>query len=945
MPVSKPLVIVESPAKARTISRFLGDEYQVEASVGHIRDLPQGSAELPKKYKGHHWSDLAVNVDKDFEPVYVLTQRGKEQVKKLKAMLKDAPELLLATDEDREGEAIAWHLTEALKPKVPIRRLVFHEITRRAIEESLDNARAIDMDLVRAQETRRIVDRLFGYRVSKVLWRKVKPRLSAGRVQSVAVRLLVDREKARMAFVSSTWWGLSGVFQTPEGTYSGDLMSLGDKKIPSGKDFEPTTGQLKAPATIALLDEDMAKALQVAILANAATVTKVEEKDFREKPQAPFTTSKLQQEANRKFRWTARRAMGVAQRLYENGWITYMRTDSVHLSPEAINAARDYATQHYGPQYVPETPRKYNTKAKGAQEAHEAIRPAGESFKSVPDCAKEMGEDEARLYELIFKRTLACQMADATGKRVVVETQVQLADQPPALFRSRGKTYTFDGFRAVYVVAGGDQDSENLLPPLKEGQNATPKTIDADGHTTQPPSRLSEAALVQRLEELGIGRPSTYASIIETIQNRGYVFKKGTALIPTWTAFAVTRLLEEHFEGLVNYDFTANLESGLDQIAEGEKEPKEFLEAFYRGSGGDGLEELIAAALDSADPRSICSIPIGQSEGKDVIARVGRYGPYLEYDGTTRSLPDEMAPDELTLAKAVELLNEMPDGPRELGDDPETSLKVTVQVGRFGPYVQLGEPEGKKKPKRASLLKGMEVDTVDLPTALQLLALPRTVGKDTEGHEILAYNGRYGPYIKANGQSRTIPVDIHLLEINEEQALKLLAEPARRGRASASVLKDLGEDPEGRKVVVKKGRYGPYVTDGEVNVTLPKDKDPEQMELVAVLPMLQAKRDAGGGKKKRAAPKKKAAAKKPAAKKAPAKKAAPKKPAAKKAPAKKAAPKKPAAKKAAPKKPVPAKKAGATATAETAKQEMGEVKASSPRVRRSVRRPSTTTDV
>lgn len=935
MPVSKPLVIVESPAKARTISRFLGDEYQVEASVGHIRDLPQGSAELPKKYKGQHWSDLAVNVDKDFEPVYVLTQRGKEQVKKLKAMLKDAPELLLATDEDREGEAIAWHLTEALNPKVPIRRLVFHEITRRAIEESLDNARAIDMDLVRAQETRRIVDRLFGYRVSKVLWRKVKPRLSAGRVQSVAVRLLVDREKARMAFVSSTWWGLSGVFETPEGTYAGDLISLADKKIPSGKDFEATTGKLKAPGTIALLDEEMAKALKAAILANAATVTKVEEKDFKEKPQAPFTTSKLQQEANRKFRWTARRAMGVAQRLYENGWITYMRTDSVHLSPEAINAARDYATTHYGPQYVPETPRTYTTKSKGAQEAHEAIRPAGESFKSVADCKKEMGEDEARLYELIFKRTLACQMADATGKRMVVETEVKLGDQPAALFRSRGKTYTFDGFRAVYVVAGGDQDSENVLPPLKQGQSATPATIDADSHTTQPPSRLSEAALVQRLEELGIGRPSTYASIIETIQNRGYVFKKGTALIPTWTAFAVTRLLEEHFEGLVNYDFTANLESGLDRIAEGEKEPKEFLEAFYRGSGdNDGLEELISAALDNADPRSICSIPIGQNEGKDVIARVGRYGPYLEYDGTTRSLPDEMAPDELTLAKAVELLSEMPDGPRELGEDPETKLQVTCQVGRFGPYVQLGEPEGKKKPKRASLLKGMEADTVDLPTALQLLALPRTVGKDTEGHDILAYNGRYGPYIKANGQSRSIPADIHLLEINEAQALKLLAEPARRGRASASVLKELGEDPEGRKVVVKKGRYGPYVTDGEVNVTLPKDKDPEAMELVAALPLLQAKRDAGGGKKKKAAPKKKAAAKKkPAAKKAAAKKPAAKKAAAKKPAAKKRAPAKP-------KKPVPAKKAGATATAASAKEEMGEVKASTPRVRRSVRRPS-----
>ena len=928
--MSKPLVIVESPAKARTISKFLGDEYQVEASVGHIRDLPQGSAELPKQYKGQHWSDLAVNVDNDFEPVYVLTPRGREQVKKLKAMLKDAPELLLATDEDREGEAIAWHLTEALKPKVPIRRLVFHEITRRAIEASLDNARDLDMDLVRAQETRRIVDRLFGYRVSKVLWRKVKPRLSAGRVQSVAVRLLVEREKARMSFVPSTWWDMDGEFKAESGDYSARLVSLGERRLPRGKDFNPDNGELYKPDEIAHLDEAGANALREALLAGAGKVSAVETKPFSEKPSAPFTTSKLQQECNRKFRWSARRAMGVAQRLYENGWITYMRTDSVHLSPEAISAARDYAVQNFGPNFVPDSPRHYQTKAKGAQEAHEAIRPAGETFRSVDDCAAAMGADEARLYELILKRTVACQMADATGQRMKVETQVQADGQPLATFRSNGKTYTFPGFRAVYVATSGNaQESELVLPPLSEGESSKATELTVSSHTTQPPSRLSEAALVQRLEELGIGRPSTYASIIETIQNRGYVFKKGTALVPTWTAFAVTRLLEEHFTGLVNYDFTATLEGGLDRIAVGKEEPKVYLESFYRGAQqGEGLEELIAAALEAADPRSICSIPIGDSEGNPVIARVGRYGPYLEHGDNTRSIPDEMAPDELTLAKAVELLSEMPDGPRELGADPETGLMVTVQTGRFGPYVQLGEPEGKKKPKRASLLKGMEAEGIDLSTALQLLNLPRSLGNDAEGHEILAYNGRYGPYIKCNGQSRSIPENIHLLEINNEQALKLLAEPARRGRSSSAPLKELGEDPEGRKVVIKSGRWGPYITDGDVNVTMRKGTEPEEMTLDEALPLLEAKRAAGGGKKKRTT--KKAAAKKTPAKKTAAKKTAAKKPAAKKTAAKKPAAKKTAAKKTATKK-APAKK-----TATKTDAQIGEVKESG--VRRTVRR-------
>ena len=864
----KPLVIVESPAKARTISRFLGSGYQVEASIGHIRDLPESAADIPKSYKGKKWARTAVDVDNDFKPLYVLTTRGREQVKKLKAMLANASVLYLATDEDREGEAIAWHLTQALKPKVPIQRLVFHEITKAAITRSLQSARPIDMNLVAAQEARRIVDRLFGYNVSPVLWKKVKPRLSAGRVQSVAVRLVVERERARMRFVSASWWDLSASFDAGE-PYDGTLVEVDGKRLATGRDFDATTGKLKT-AKATLLDEPGARALSAALADGTAKVDRVQRRPFREKPAAPFTTSKLQQEANRKFRWAAKRTMGVAQRLYENGWITYMRTDSTTLSPEALNAARSLIQKSFGPTYLPSQPRTYATKTKGAQEAHEAIRPAGENFRSIDDCRRALGSDEARLYELIWNRTVASQMTDATGERVSLDTLIQGSGRS-GLFRTRGKTYDFRGFRAVYTRERNVTDEERELPPVTEGKAVTVVGVDCAGHTTSPPARLNEASLVQRLEELGIGRPSTYASIIETIQSRGYVFKKGTALIPTFTAFATTRLLEDHFNSLVDYDFTATLEDGLDQIAAGKGERLQLLTAFYGGQGGrNGLLELIDQAVKAADPRDICSIPIGSHQDAPVLARVGRYGPYLEHNGTTRSIPEDMPPDELTLAKAIELIETIPDGPKVLGTDNATGDEISLHIGRFGPYVQRGEAVGKVKPKRESLLPGMEPDQIDLATALTLLSLPRHVG-DRDGHKIEAFNGRYGPYIKCNGESRSIPADKGLLTLTAADANALLDTKPARSR-TPTVLKELGLEGE-NKVQIKSGRWGAYVTDGTTNATLKKGTEPESLTLEAAIQMLADKRAKGPSKKrptrKRAAPKKKKSTrKKPAAKKA-----------------------------------------------------------------------------
>ena len=882
--MGKPLVIVESPAKARTIARFLGGEFEVAASVGHVRDLPESAKDIPARYRDKKWARTAVDVENDFAPLYVLTERGREQVKKLKPLLSAAPELLLATDEDREGEAIAWHLVEVLKPKVPIRRLVFHEITKRAIEQALDNARSLDQNLVKAQETRRIVDRLFGYNVSPVLWRKVRPKLSAGRVQSVAVRLVVERERERLAFHSGTWWDLAGQLSADDEEFRANVVELGGQRVATGRDFDPATGALKAGSKALLLDEAAAKSVVARLVGQTGKVTRREAKPFKERPAPPFTTSTLQQEANRKLRWSARRTMQVAQRLYENGWITYMRTDSMSLSAEAVAAARKLVEHEFGSDYLPPKPRTYRTKAKGAQEAHEAIRPAGERFREAADCRKAMGDEAARLYDVVLKRTLACQMADARGERATLEVTVD-----DALLRTSGKTYLFAGFRRVYVrdmdeEEASDALAERVLPALQPGDATTLDGLEAASHDTQPPSRLTEASLVKQLEARGIGRPSTYASIIDTILRRGYVFKRGTTLIPTWTAFAVTRLMESHFEALVDYDFTAKLESGLDEIAEGRAERLGYLTDFYSGSGRHpGLVPLIELAQANADPRTVCTITLGKSsDGHDVDVRVGRFGPFVSYDGATRSLPDDMAPDELSLEKALELVLSQPDGPRVLGTDPETKLEVTLRDGRFGPYVQLGEqPEGKKaqKPKRASVPKGTPLEDVDLASALTWLALPRVVGETPEGQVVLAKNGRFGPYIDVEGLKdgrRSLGDDLSPYTVTLAEAMELLSKPKQR--RGVKVLRELGKDAEGRGIELRSGRYGPYITDGETNATLKRGMDADALTLEEANVMLQHKRDNPSTKRKKAPAKKKTTAKKTAAKKAPKKKATAKAP-------------------------------------------------------------------
>jgi DNA topoisomerase-1 len=858
--MGKPLVIVESPAKARTIRGFLSDDYRVEACVGHIRDLPEKGADIPAAYKKKPWARIAVDVDNDFKPLYVLTTRGKEQVKMLKGLLADAPALYLATDEDREGEAIAWHLVEALSPKVPIYRLAFHEITKQAILAALETPREVDMQMVQAQETRRIVDRLFGYNVSPLLWRKVKPKLSAGRVQSVAVRLVVERERERMIFKEAQWWDLAATMQAEKGSFESALVEVDGSRVAVGRDFDPTTGQLKKKGDLVHLQQESAEALLAELEGQPAVVSRLEEKDFKERPHPAFTTSTLQQEANRRFRWSGKRTMSVAQRLYEAGWITYMRTDSTNLSSEALDAARSHIQSEFGADYLPETPRFYKTKSQSAQEAHEAIRPAGQHLRSVGECAQTMEEEQVRLYELIFKRTVACQMVDARGTRAVLDTTVGRA-----LFRASGKVYRFAGYRAAYVetpesnaVKLGRGEADGELPAVEEGQSLSVETLAARPHDTKPVARLTEATLVKEMEARGIGRPSTYASIIGTIQDRGYVFKRGTALVPTWTAIAVTRLMEDHFGDLVDYDFTAQLESGLDAIARGEGASLDYLNRFYRGKesgeeGESGLVALLALAEEKADPRQVCSIPLGEADGADVLARVGRWGPYLEHGERRGRIPEDLPPDELRLEKALEILAKEEEGPQVLGQDAETGLDVTVRDGRFGPYVQLGEMEKKgDKPPRCSLLKGMTPETMTLETALKLLALPLDLGPGTDDNPVMALNGRYGPYVKCGEETRNIPQDIFLLEITLEQALELLAQPSKRGRrGSPKALSELGADGEGRAIKLMDGRYGPYVTDGDVNASLPKGTEADGFSLEAAMALLEKKRQNPRPKKKR----------------------------------------------------------------------------------------------
>lgn len=913
------LVIVESPAKAKTIKGYLGPGYVVEASVGHIRDLPNGAAEVPDKYTGEV-RRLGVDVEHDFEPIYVVNADKRAQVKKLKDLLKDSDELYLATDEDREGEAIAWHLQEVLKPKVPVKRMVFHEITKSAIQAAVANPRQLNQRLVDAQETRRILDRLYGYEVSPVLWKKVMPRLSAGRVQSVATRLVVERERERIAFRSAEYWDLTGTFSTGRAGDPSDpsslvarLQTVDGRRVAQGRDFD-SLGQIKGANTLHL-DEANARALAAALEETRFAVRSVESKPYRRSPYAPFRTTTLQQEASRKLGFGAKATMQVAQKLYENGYITYMRTDSTTLSDTAVSAARAQVTQLYGADYLPPQPRTYAGKVKNAQEAHEAIRPSGDRFRTPAETG--LTGDQFKLYELIWKRTVASQMKDATGNSVTVKIAGTAADGRDVEFSASGKTITFHGFLKAYVEGADDpnaelDDRERRLPQVAEGDALSAEEITVDGHATKPPARYTEASLVKELEEREIGRPSTYASIIGTILDRGYVFKKGTALVPSFLSFAVVNLLEKHFGRLVDYDFTARMEDDLDRIARGEAQAVPWLKRFYFGEGtvtggaadagnGDGdhlggLKELVTD-LGAIDAREVSSFPVGNG----IVLRVGRYGPYIERgekdseNHQRADIPEDLAPDELSVELAEELLAK-PSGDFELGTDPATGHQIIAKDGRYGPYVTEVLPEGTPKtgknavkPRTASLFKTMSLDTVTLDDALRLMSLPRVVGADAEGQEITAQNGRYGPYLKKGTDSRSLQSEDQLFTITLEEALAIYAQPKQRGRAAAKPpLKELGEDPvSGKPVVVKDGRFGPYVTDGETNATLRSDDSVEAITPERGYELLAEKRAKAPAKK---------TTKKAAAKKAPAKKAAATKTAAKKTTAKKTTAKSAAAK-------------------------------------------------
>ncbi len=852
----KSLVIVESPAKARTISKFLGPDYKVEASYGHIRDLPRGAADVPEAYKGLPWARNGVDPDNDFKTLYVVPSDKKERVRTLKSLLKDADELYLATDEDREGEAISWHLLEVLSPRVPVRRMVFHEITQGAIERAVREWRDLDMPLVDAQETRRILDRLYGYEVSPVLWRKVGPNLSAGRVQSVATRIVVERERQRMAFRAAGWWDVEGRFAkqgVAASPFGGSLVGLDGTRLVTGRDFA-ADGTLSAKTPVVRLDEAGARGLVAALDGAELHVRSVDEKPYTARPQAPFITSTLQQEAGRKLRFDARRTMQVAQRLYENGYITYMRTDSTTLSETALAAARAQARELYGPDYVPSRPRIYTNKVKNAQEAHEAIRPAGDTFRLPEQLSAELGAEELRLYDLIWKRTVASQMTDAQGQTVQVRFGGGASDGRDAEFATSGKVITFPGFLRAYVQGADDpeaelEDQERPLPALAVGDPLVALELEPKEHATAPPPRYTEASLIKALEDLGVGRPSTYASIIGTVQDRGYVWKKGTALVPSWTAFAVVTLLERHFPDLVDYAFTARLEDDLDEIANRAQERVPWLRHFYFGDGnGDrGLKALVTEHLDEIDARDVNSIPISD----DIVVRVGRYGPFLQRCDERASLPEDLPPDELTAERAAELLA-TPQGPRVLGTDRATGKDVTVRSGRFGAYVQLGEQDegSKQKPPRASLFKAMDPDTVTVEEALALLALPRVVGTDpSDGQEITAQNGRYGPYLRKGNDSRSLATEEQLLTVTLDDAVAIFAQPKRgRGAVARPPLKDLGTDPvSGRPILVKEGRYGPYVTDGETNATLSAraGDTPDSVTRERAASLLQARRDAG----------------------------------------------------------------------------------------------------
>ena len=889
-PGGRRLVIVESPAKAKTIKGYLGAGYDVEASVGHIRDLPTPS-EMPAAEKKGRFGKFAVDVDADFEPYYVVDADKKKKVAELKRALKDADELYLATDEDREGEAIAWHLLQVLDPKVPVRRMVFHEITREAIREAVERTRDLDQRLVDAQETRRILDRLYGYEVSPVLWRKVRQGLSAGRVQSVATRLVVERERERIAFRAASYWDIVASLDSAAGersTFDARLTGVDGRRVAQGRDF----GQDGRPLSRfdgVHLDEAAARELAAALEGRPFAVKAVEDKPYTRRPAAPFMTSTLQQEASRKLRLSAQTAMRIAQRLYENGYITYMRTDSTTLSESALAAARSQARQIYGAEYVPDVPRRYERKVKNAQEAHEAIRPSGDTFRTPGEVAGELSRDELALYDLIWKRTVASQMADARGRTATLRIGATAGDGSPyneAEFSTSGTVITFRGFLAAYEEGRDDDETERgdakeqRLPQLSAGDALEVLALEPDGHSTSPPARYTEPTLVRALEERAIGRPSTYASILGTIIDRGYVFKRGSALVPSWLAFSVVALLEKHFGSLVDYDFTAEMEEDLDRIANGDEDRVAWLRRFYFGDGVNahdltGLRELVEN-LGEIDAREVNTIEIGNG----IVLRVGRYGPYVERGDERASVPEELAPDELTVEKAEELLA-APSGDRELGTDPGTGLPVVAKAGRYGPYVTEVLPEDapkSAKPRTGSLFKTMSLDTVTLDDALRLLSLPRVVGVDpATGEEITAQNGRYGPYLKKGSDSRSLEGEEQLFDIALDEALAIYAQPKQRGRrAAAAPLRELGSDPvSGQPVVVKEGRFGAYVTDGEINATLRKADSIEALTIERAAELLAEKRAKGPAPKKRAA--KKTAAKKTAAKKTATKKAASKK--------------------------------------------------------------------
>jgi len=861
--MSKALVIVESPAKAKTLARLLGDEYRVEASVGHVRDLPENASEVPAEIKDKPWGRMGVDVDNGFRPYYVISRDKAGRIRDLRAAVKDAPEVLLATDPDREGESISWHLREVLKPKVPVRRIEFHEITLEAVRKAIAEARDIDLQLVDAQESRRIVDRLYGYMVSPVLWKKVQTGLSAGRVQSVAVRLIVEREEARRAFRTSAYWNLEAHLSTADASFTATLARAGSARLATGRDFDPTTGALK-DTRLRLLDERAATELRDTLVEGLPwVVTSVEERPATQAPSAPFTTSTLQQEANRKLGFSADRTMNAAQRLFQDGIISYHRTDSTTLSERALGEAAGAIRSLYGADYYGGS-RHYRTKVKNAQEAHEAIRPT--DFGQTPNGLRQhAGRDEGRLYDLIWKRAVASQMADARLLRTSLEITAEGPDGP-CVFTASGKAVEFAGFLRAYVEGSDDPaaelgDQETVLPKLNVGDVVSSDgplalaALDVKGHETSPPARYTDASLVKRLEEDGIGRPSTYASIISTIERRGYVWRQGKALVPTFTAYAVTHLLKEHFAALVELGFTGQIEENLDEIAKGERERDQFLATFYNGDGGrrwPGLRPLVENESHIEYP----SISLGQhpDTGAPVVVRIGKFGPYVQIgrgdDAMNASVPDGTPPADFTLESAIELAESRAKGPPSLGEDPASGLPVYLMTGRYGPYVQLGEtPEkgSKEKPRRASLARDDSEASLTLQRALDLLSLPRLIGRDPEtGEEIAANFGRFGPYVKRGDEFRSLASDAAVFEVTLDEAIELLRQEKRSRRAATKkVLRDLGVHPaSGMAVQLIEGRYGPYVTDGTTNASLPKDMSADEITLEAVVDLLGAREGA-----------------------------------------------------------------------------------------------------